>query len=237
MPELQQDEMECPYCAEVIKKAAIVCKHCGRGLIGRNEPTLVTTEQIKVLTEKQKALEKAIQDRLQLGWILIGRTAEAAQMMAPKKFDWIVFITILVISMLTFGLPLFLYVIWWVVKRPKVIMVTVDEELHVLVDGRPEIQTSAPGGTLFSWSQSHNMLGQPSERAGIVAPGFQQVAAREQTPEEKAKAATSTRKALTILGALALAFILLVCGCSLLSAVLSNHNIPAAVLPSVALLV
>src|SRR3990170_54207 len=31
------DVKQCPYCAETIKKAAIVCKHCGRELPGYKE--------------------------------------------------------------------------------------------------------------------------------------------------------------------------------------------------------
>lgn len=31
---MQADEKACPFCAETIKAAAIVCKHCGRDLPG-----------------------------------------------------------------------------------------------------------------------------------------------------------------------------------------------------------
>jgi hypothetical protein len=31
--EMESDEKECPFCAEVIKAKAVVCKHCGRDLI------------------------------------------------------------------------------------------------------------------------------------------------------------------------------------------------------------
>ncbi len=30
---LHDDEMECPYCAEIVKKKAKVCKHCGKELV------------------------------------------------------------------------------------------------------------------------------------------------------------------------------------------------------------
>lgn len=34
---MNQDEKACPFCAETIKSAAIVCKHCGRDIPSREE--------------------------------------------------------------------------------------------------------------------------------------------------------------------------------------------------------
>lgn len=44
----------CPYCAELVKEAAIVCKHCGRDLAATKEAQ-ITEEQIAALTRKRSA--------------------------------------------------------------------------------------------------------------------------------------------------------------------------------------
>lgn len=35
----------CPYCAEQIQDAAIVCKHCGRDFTGKEKPIVVKVHQ------------------------------------------------------------------------------------------------------------------------------------------------------------------------------------------------
>jgi len=44
MTDAPQDETTCPYCAEPIKSAAVVCKHCKRSLAGG--PT--STQQVPI---------------------------------------------------------------------------------------------------------------------------------------------------------------------------------------------
>jgi uncharacterized membrane protein YdbT with pleckstrin-like domain len=36
------DDMECPFCAEVVKKKAKVCKHCGKDLVSQNAQSSLT---------------------------------------------------------------------------------------------------------------------------------------------------------------------------------------------------
>lgn len=40
---MENGEKECPFCAEIIKEKAAVCKHCGRNLTG-NPGTAVSTQ-------------------------------------------------------------------------------------------------------------------------------------------------------------------------------------------------
>lgn len=37
-------EKQCPFCAEVVKKEAIVCKHCGRDLVAKPPPVSTTAK-------------------------------------------------------------------------------------------------------------------------------------------------------------------------------------------------
>jgi uncharacterized membrane protein YdbT with pleckstrin-like domain len=38
----RDDDMECPFCAEVVKKKAKICKHCGKELVPQNAQSLLT---------------------------------------------------------------------------------------------------------------------------------------------------------------------------------------------------
>lgn len=56
--QIQSGEMKkCPYCAELIKREAIICRFCGKELpaiIPKNEETQITKENFSKLTYRQK---------------------------------------------------------------------------------------------------------------------------------------------------------------------------------------
>jgi hypothetical protein len=202
---LQDDEMLCPYCAEVIKKAAIVCKHCNRGLVSQNSDKVATHEEVANITERGKKLEDAVSEYMAGGWVILGQTSNTVQMAERKRFNWTIFIILCCVGIFTAFIPPLVYWIWYFIQKPNIVILSVDKDLKVLRNGIENFGPSNPTKPFVPTAQTMPM--------------------HEQTPEEKAKSAASTRKALIIF--VVIVVIILVLSCL----ILSNHNASTTFLP------
>jgi len=178
---------KCPYCAEEIQDDAIVCRYCNRGLIDSDSKNIISPPEILRYTEKEKALESAVTKYLTEGWVLVSRTTEAAQLTKPKKFNWGIFIVLLIVGIFTLEILPFIYLLFWAVKKPEMAVLTVDNECHLLVNGTRPSVTPPP---------------QP---------------AKPQTPEELAKSKKQTQTLLIVLAIILIIVPLLICIISSLS--------------------
>jgi hypothetical protein len=224
---LQEDERVCPYCAEVIKKAAVACRYCGRGLIDTDTSTIIQSKKVMTNTEGFIELKKAIAEYQKLGWLVVSTTSDSAQLTRPKgrpsQMWWAVWFGFFIGSLFTFGLllivPLVMGIQWWM-KKPEMVILSIDEAGKVAANGN--IPGFAPAGAPFGSSTPISQTNSP-------------------TPASPATGtATGSNSTAIIVVIVVIAVIVAVLfGCCFLSSILSalgNHS-TSLLLPALKLLV
>src|SRR5262245_38087648 len=70
---------QCPFCAETIKAAAVVCRFCGRELTSQAAPMASGSSD-------RQLLDQEIADYTHAGWRITSQSPTAFQAMRPRKW-------------------------------------------------------------------------------------------------------------------------------------------------------
>lgn len=133
---------KCPYCAEIIKIEAKICRFCGRDLA--EQPAVQITSSTMPNSENRQLLEQEIARFTARGWQIVNQTDTAIQLKKPKEwsqlgltlaFLGVSFGLILLLIDASLGSCLFslgiilliLSVIDYLAKKEKTIYFTVDD--------------------------------------------------------------------------------------------------------------
>jgi len=124
----------CPHCAETIKSAAVVCKHCGTRLDG--QIAMSPSNQMS----QSSVLDEAVAKHVASGFQVVSQSPTLVTLKKPKSFNWIAFI------LWWFLIAGWLYLLYYLVKKDEFVTLRLSNDGSIEKSGGGRVQTSGAAG-------------------------------------------------------------------------------------------